>query len=214
MNIKRLIFFLLLISVHALPVFAADCEDEIYHYCHKMESIHNPGFTLSVSECTSVLASVFAKGKTSALDELNNDRTGAGGGSNGRTYQGGNFYIHYYKAEKDEPTTNLWNCANQLSGSGKTSATNTDKKKSGCDAPPNFRLHTEIENVDEKMSYCMAYVKNDSPYPITCHLNGRSVEAMPDDDHLAEGWPIYAGQDCRAEIKCEKDRQLFKKWCK
>lgn len=92
----------------------------------------------------------------------------------------------------------------------------TGAKEGACDQPPAFQVSTEVENVSDQLSYCMAYVTDNSPYPLTCHLNGRAVGVLPDEKHLAEGWPLLDGQECAASMRCEPDAvrmKMAKAWC-
>jgi hypothetical protein len=99
-----------------------------------------------------------------------------------------------------------------------------DKKKTGCDDPPNFTTSVEVEDggtaADQAYagtSYCMAYVSSRSAYPLECHLRGRNMTLFPGHEKdLFEGWPLADGEKCEAHIVCAKEKRfpmLLKRYC-
>jgi hypothetical protein len=99
-----------------------------------------------------------------------------------------------------------------------------DKKKTGCDDPPNFTSSVEVEDggtaADQAYagtSYCMAYVSSRSTYPLECHLRGRNMTLFPGHEKdLFEGWPLADGEKCEAHIVCTKEKRfpmLLKRYC-
>jgi hypothetical protein len=93
-----------------------------------------------------------------------------------------------------------------------------DKKKTGCDDPPNFTSFVEVEDggtaADQAYagtSYCMAYVSSRSTYPLACHLRGRIKTLYPGHEKdLFEGWPLADGEKCEAHIVCTKEERFPK----
>jgi hypothetical protein len=128
----------------------------------------------------------------------------------GKCWRGNGGNVDHASASADALTGNASPSATTGAPTGQATSS-PQAQPSGCDAPPNFTVHVNVE--DNGTPYCMAYVKNNSPYAITCHLYGRSIGAMPGEDHLGQGWPMAAGDVCQAEMTCEKDLLLAKRWC-
>lgn len=184
-----------------------ECEPEIERACHDRQSFY--GRSYNVSNCLNVERTQTSQILSSALSNSFNDQATT------------ERWISSAEERGDQPgyhasTVAISQCLIGIFRQHRSSTGPKPPERPPCEAPPSFSVRTEVQNVGPSLQYCIAYIRNSSPYPIACQMNGRRVGVFPGQDQLAEGWALGEGQLCQAEARCEKDlrtMKLDKRWC-